>query len=339
MIVSTVLFLIGFFGPLAGMDAAWLPLIAGTVGGAITLGRCLQCSWRSNLAGLPPLRGRSLRRSRLRYRLLIAWLHVLQPIARFVGRLRGLSAPHAGAAKHRTGHPWKASRPTLPDVLGVVRHVTRGGAEQTFWSESWVSPTKLLTELVSVLRAARPAEVVDVDEGWRADRDLSLAIGRWGWLHVQTLVEEHAHGACLFRVRSRLRPTFVGTLRGVTLAIVVVGGMSASIFIYDPIETLFVSAVGIAAIGAWAAWQVVRGATVLARAIERVTSTAGLTRLPQVDSAPEVAMRPGVGATRPPGPEAGVGPTPGRPVEPPFEPARRRAGDGAVAARELRAPE
>ena len=26
------------------------------------------------------------------------------------------------------------------------------------------------------------------------DRDVRLAIGRWGWLHVRTLVEEHAAG-------------------------------------------------------------------------------------------------------------------------------------------------
>ena len=52
----------------------------------------------------------------------------------------------------------------------------------------------LLTEIIGVLRAARPAPVVDVDEGWRPDRDFSLAVGRWGWLHVRALVEEHAAG-------------------------------------------------------------------------------------------------------------------------------------------------
>jgi len=342
MLASTVLFLIGFFGPLAGMDAAWLPLIAGTVGGAITLGRCLQCAWRSNLNGLPPLRGRSPRWSRVRYRLLIAWLHVLQPMARFAGRLRGLSVPYAVTAKHRTGHPWKASRPTGRDVLSLVGLVARGRAERSFWSEAWVSPTKLLTELVGVLRAARPAQVVDVDEGWRADRDLSLAIGKWGWLHVQTLVEEHAHGACLLRARCRLRPTFVGTLRGVTLAVVVVGGMSASVFIYDPVETLFVSAVGIAALGAWVAWQAVRGVSVLERAIERVTAAAGLSRLPGSAGASSAGGEPTLDARTPPAPEAPTDAKPVRPVEPLHEPvghARRRAGDGAVAARELRAPE
>ena len=55
--------------------------------------------------------------------------------------------------------------------------------------------TQLLTEMVGVLRAARPAPPVEVDEGWRPDRDFSVAVGRWGWLHVQALVEEHAEGS------------------------------------------------------------------------------------------------------------------------------------------------
>ena len=131
-----------------------------------------------------------------------------------------------------------------------------------------------------MLRAARPAQIVNVDEGWRPDRDLSLAIGRWGWLHVRTLVEDHEHGACVFRVQARLRPSVVGTLSGGTLAVVVVGGASASVFIYNLPVTLMVSAVAIAGIGARAAWQALRSAAVLDRARMRVTRAAGLLRLP-----------------------------------------------------------
>ncbi len=54
-----------------------------------------------------------------------------------------------------------------------------------------MAPATFLTALASSLRAARPARRVHVDEGWHADRDLSMAVGRWGWLHVRTLVEEH----------------------------------------------------------------------------------------------------------------------------------------------------
>jgi GT2 family glycosyltransferase len=349
MAASFVLFMIGFWGPLAGMDAAWLPLIAGTVGGALTLGRSLQLAWRSNLNGLPPIHGRSARTSRLQYRLVIAWLHVLQPLARFAGRLRGWTRPHAIAPEHRTGHPWKASRPTFRDIVAAARLVTRGGTERSYWSEAWVAPTKLLTELVSVLRAARPPQHVDVDEGWRADRDLSLAIGRWGWLHVQAVVEEHEHGACLLRLRSRLRPTFVGTVRGVALAVLVAGGTSASIFIYDRSVTLLVSAVGLAALGAWAAWQAVRSASVLDRAIERVAEGARLTRLTRLSTTESGRSRTADSVTdaagAPPATDSmeaatAVDTDRGRPAEPAIPTTRRRAGDGAVAgALDLRAPE
>jgi len=190
--------------------------------------------------------------------------------------------------------------PTSRDVLGIIRLVTSTGDERAFWSRTWVSPVALLTELVSVLRAARPPQMVEVDEGWRHDRDLSLAIGRWGWLHLKTLVEEHEHGACLFRVRARLRPSIVGTLRGGTLAVVVAVSTSASMFLYDRAFTLVVAAVGVAAIGLWTALQAIRGATVLDRAIGRVLTDAGMVELPlSPDVSPAVVREPSVPSEAP----------------------------------------
>ncbi|MDA0328816.1 MAG: glycosyltransferase [Gemmatimonadetes bacterium] len=292
MALSFVLFNIGFWGPLAGMDAAWLPLIAGSLGGAATLARCLQCAWRSNLDGLPRIGSLSVRRSRFRYRMLIAWLHLLQPLARLRGWLRGQSARHAVAARHMTGHPWKPPRPTLRDFVASARLVTLKGMERSFWSERWVSPASLLTELVGSLRAARPAQVVEVDEGWHPDRDLSVAVGKWGWLHLRSVVEEHENGACLLRTRTRLRPSFMGTLRGATLAVVVAGGASASVFIYDLSVTLFVSTLAIVGIGARAAWQAIRSATILDRALARVTASSGMFTLPVASKAGSTEPRP-----------------------------------------------
>jgi hypothetical protein len=190
-----------------------------------------------------------------------------------------------------------------------------------------------LTELVGVLRASRPAQIVDVDEGWRPDRDLSLAIGRWGWLHVRTLVEEHEHGACLFRLRARLRPSFVGTLRGATLAVLVAGGMSASMFIYDPSVTLVVAAATIAVIGARAAWQAMRATAVLDQAVTRVTTAAGLVRLPVSPTLePEAEATAGAGVE--PTVEAGAkhagGPTAPSPVRHRVEPKPRRSAETTV---------
>ena len=277
---SLVMLFIGVFGPLTGMDAAWLPLVAGTVGLLTTLARCAACGWWSDLSGLPSIGGRSSRRSDFFYRGLIAWLHLLQPLARFRGRLRGLSRPANVAPQHVTRFPWKPPMPTPRDVLASARLLARGEPQRAFWSETWSSHTTLLTELVGDLRASRPAQVVDVDEGWRPDRDFSLAIGRWAWLHVRTLVEEHEAGRCLFRVRSRLRLSFVGTVRGLALGLLLAGGTAASMALYRPSVSVVVSAVAIAAIAARAAWQATRAAAVLDRAVTRVTTAAGLLPLP-----------------------------------------------------------
>jgi hypothetical protein len=181
---------------------------------------------------------------------------------------------------------------------------------------------------VSVLRAARPPQIVDVDEGWRHDRDLSLAIGRWGWIHLKTLVEEHEQGACLFRVRARLRPSIVGTLRGATLAVLVAGSTSASMFLYDRAFTLVVAAVGVAAIGLWTALQAIRGAAVLDRAIGRVVTNAGMVELPLSPHVSPTLVREPSGSSE--------APTRGEPVHPTSmdataERRRRHAADASAA--------
>jgi glycosyltransferase involved in cell wall biosynthesis len=331
MVVSLVLFLIGVFGPLAGMDAAWLPLIAGFVGGAATLGRCLWCGWHSDVEGLSPIGRWSRRQSRFLYRALISWLHLIQPLARFRGRLRGLSRPRPVEPQHMSRHPWRAPMPTIREVIRSFGLIRPSGTERAFWAESWISPTKLLTELVGMLRAARPAQTVDVDEGWHPDRDLSLSVGRWGWLHVQTVMEEHEAGACLFRLRARLRPSGVGTVRGAAVAVLVAGGMSASMFLYEPGVTLLVSAIAVAGIAARAAWQAIRGAGVLEHAVSRVTAAAGLVRIPfagQAVADEQQAPEPSSAREPVPGRDAAV-PAPEAPGEPrppvlPVLPAARR---------------
>jgi hypothetical protein len=60
-------------------------------------------------------------------------------------------------------------------------------------------------------------------------------------------------------------------------------------FIYDLSFTLLVAAVAIAGIGARAAWQAIRGAAVLDRAVTRVTTGLGMTRLPVSSDADELS--------------------------------------------------
>jgi hypothetical protein len=236
-------------------------------------------AWWSDLRGLPFVGRWSPGRSRCLYRALIALLHLIQPVARVTGNLRGLSLSQGVTPQHVTRHPWKTPVPALRDAWAAARLLAGGAAERSFWSEARASHTTLLTELVGVLRAARPAPLVHVDEGWHPDRDLSMAIGRWGWLHVSTLVEDHERGS-LFRARARLRPSLAGTMQGLMLAVLLAGGTSAAMALYRPSVSVVVSGIAIAAIVARAAWHAARAVAVLDRAIGRVTTAAGMLPLP-----------------------------------------------------------
>jgi len=280
MAASLVLLAAGVIGFLTDVDAPWLLVAAGMLGWTITVGRCLMFAWRSDLSGLPTIGRWSHAQSRLLYRALITWLHLAQPVARFSGNLRGLSLSQGVAPQHVTRHPWKIPVPTLRDARAAAHLLARGGAEWSFWSESQMSPATLLSELVGVLRASRPAPLVHIDDGWHPDRDLSMAIGSWGRLHVATLVEEHQRGCCLFRARARLRPSLAGTVQALTLAVLVAGGTGASMALHRSSVSLVVAAMAIAAIVARAAWQATRVVAVLDRAVARVTTAAGMLPLP-----------------------------------------------------------
>jgi GT2 family glycosyltransferase len=277
MAVSLALLLAGAIGLQAHMDAPWLLVAAGLLGWTTTVVRCVMFAWRSDFSGLPPIGKWSLEQSRCLYRALTAWLHLIQPLARLRGRIRGLSSlPQAVAPQHVTRHPWKTPVPSLRDACASARLFWGRGTALSFWSESWVSHTALLTELAGVLRASRPAYLVDVDDGWRVDRDLSLAVGRWGWLHVRTLLEEHDRGRCLFRVRTHLRPSFVGTVQGLTVAVLLAGGTSAAMALHRPSVSVAVLVAAVAVIAARTAWQATRAAATLSRALGRVTTDAGM---------------------------------------------------------------
>jgi hypothetical protein len=122
--------------------------------------------------------------------------------------------------------------------------------------------------------------VVRLDEGWHTDRDLSIAMGRWGWLHVRTLVEEHERGCCRFRVRARLRPSFTGTLHGLALAVLLAGATGVSIAFYRPSASIVASILAIVMLAVRAMWQATRAAAVLDQAVARVTTAAGMLPLP-----------------------------------------------------------
>ena len=185
----------------AGFGAALA--LAGVLGVTATVVRNLRLAFQTDIRTLRPLPGRSAKMSRLLARLLIAWLHVLQPLARARGRLRGaLTSP-----EFELSHDRSVPTPTLQSVAGVLSFLVARGQALSFWSETWLSRETLLTKAVDRLRSTRVATALEVDATWHQVRDISLQLGRWGRLDVQMLVEEHAQGKVLVRIARRLRVT------------------------------------------------------------------------------------------------------------------------------------
>lgn len=293
MLGSTALLLAGVLAALMHPgEAATLGLAAGLAGWGITVARCVAFAVSSDLTDLPTLGTRTVGRSRLHYRALIAWLHLLQPVARMYGRMRGLlSPPDVAESAHVSSLPWTAPAPSLWSTAAAARLQVGGTAEWSFWSEAWTAHGTVLTALTSALRASRPGRRIDIDDGWHTDRDLSLAVGRWGWLHVRALVEEHAEGRCLCRIAARLQPSVNGILRAVLLSAVLVVASSAAIALRWPWATMAALATAVT-IFVSAAWQTTRSVAVLDRALSRVTTQAGMVPLPGRTARPRLTWRP-----------------------------------------------
>ena len=128
--------------------------------------------------------------SPLRLRILTAVLHLLQPVARLVGRVEyGL-------------HPWRRSRRAGPRGWTVA-------ATESIWSERWRESFAWLDDVCSHLRA-RGADYLTGQEfdAW----DLHIRGGILGRASLLMVVEEHGGGKQL--VRFRFRPHLTGAALG-----------------------------------------------------------------------------------------------------------------------------
>jgi O-antigen biosynthesis protein len=277
IVLSTILIVMGAFELARPFEGEWL-LAAGAAGWLTTLARCVALAQQSDLRRLPRLWGLPSAVSRVVYRATIAWLHVVQPLARMRGRLKGMwSLPQIVAPSDGSAQPWQASVPSLGDARQSVRLIAGLVDQRAFWSESWFAHTSMLSELAAVLRASRPAQVVELDDGWHADRDLSLAVGRWGWLDLRVLVEEHAEGRCLVRVGTRFRFRPAGLAGG--LVLIAMATLGAVATIDWPVAGASLVAIS-GGIVARAAWRTGRAVSVVRRALARVSGAAGFLPLP-----------------------------------------------------------
>jgi GT2 family glycosyltransferase/DNA-binding beta-propeller fold protein YncE len=275
---STLCVVLGLLSFASGFRGLSTTLVALGVGGWLTtIAKCLLFGWTSDLSGVataPTWTGR------LRHRLLIAWMHFIQPFARFHGRVRGMLNPPPVVEPDRvTRFPWKAPVPKVRDAVSAAALLLGVGTDESFWGERWTSHDALLLEVSGLLRSVRPARPVDIDDGWRADRDLSVAVGRWGWLDLRVLVEEHGGSKVLLRAGTKLRPMLKGVALALTLAVSAVAATSAAIFFKWPLVSIAAAAFVGMAFGR-AVWGTVSAVAVMRRAVERAADAAGLARIP-----------------------------------------------------------
>jgi GT2 family glycosyltransferase len=193
---------------------------------SITMLRCIGYAWASDIRSLTALPGCTPTLSNVLTRGLIAWLHFIQPLARARGRLRGmLSAPEFELASNQVAHIPSSWR-DLGDALASF--ATRRRVLQ-FWSESWASREMLLTHMVDRFRSTRAAAALELDDGWHRSKDVSLQLGRWAWLDVRMLVEEHELGKVLVRVGRclRLTPFFALSVSMFAVSLIAAGSGTA----------------------------------------------------------------------------------------------------------------
>ncbi len=262
----------------SGVLVSWLgrheagPWLA--AGGAAALGatilRCVSYALASDIRALAPFRPYSPRLSRWLTRAVIVWLHLLQPVARARGRLRGiLTSPEL-----ELSHEHATRSPALHEILDALPFFGARHTALQFWSEAWLSREALLTRITERVRSTRIAAALEVDDGWHAQRDVSLQLGRWGRLDVQLLVEDHERGKALVRVARRVRVTpFFAVSIAAFGALALLPALSAG----GPLTAAPVLAV--AALMARASWHAAATLALADQVIAQVLLDAGATPL------------------------------------------------------------
>jgi O-antigen biosynthesis protein len=242
--------------------AAALLLGSGLVGLAVTVAKNLAYAFRSDVA--------SLAGSRLWYRGMVAYLHFIQPLARVRGRIRGILSPPAVALPPAEPQTSRGPKPSLREAVGSLLLLSGALTEELFWSETWTSADCLLSELTDWLRRSRAVHSIEIDDGWSDDRDVSVFVGRWAWLDIRALSEDHGSGRTLIRVSTHLRPTSFGVVTAVGLGAGLVVAAGAGLSLRWPLAGAATAALTLLLI-ALTAWRTAQATAIVRRAVNRVT--------------------------------------------------------------------
>jgi O-antigen biosynthesis protein len=191
-------FLLLLLGFLATLGISWTPLLWLTplliTGAGLSLVQAARASRRATFDSKPHSK---LSRAGLRF--LVAWLHLVQPAARLLGRVQHGMGPWS----------WKGSTRILP-LPTVV----------SLWTTRWQAIEMHLSALESILKEAGP-----VIRGGDFDRwDLSIPGGLFGTVPVIAMVEEHGNGKQLCRFRAW--PKSPKAVIAILLAIISAAGLA-----------------------------------------------------------------------------------------------------------------
>jgi GT2 family glycosyltransferase/DNA-binding beta-propeller fold protein YncE len=260
---------------------SYLLLGSGLVGLAATVAKNIAYAMRSEVD--------SLAGSKLWYRVTVAYLHFLQPLARLRGRIRGVLSPPTLEAPSAQPQTSRGPHPSLAEAWRALLLISGNVTEDRFWSESWTSADRVLSQLTDWLRRSRAVRSIEIDEGWSDDRDVSVFVGRWAWLDVRALVEEHGGGKSLVRLSTHLRPTTFGLVAALGIggallagamsgAAILAGATSGTLRTWRVAGTL-VSSLTVAMIVALL-WRAAQTTAIVRRGIARVTQGAGMVAMP-----------------------------------------------------------
>jgi GT2 family glycosyltransferase/DNA-binding beta-propeller fold protein YncE len=251
--------------------AAALLLGAGAIGLLATIAKNIAYAMRSEVD--------SLRGPRVWNRAVVAYLHFLQPLARLRGRIRGVLSPPEVALPPVEPQTSRGPRPSLGEAGRALLLITGNITEDRFWSEAWTSADRVLASLTDWLRQSRAVRTIEVDDGWSDDRDVSVFVGRWAWLDVRALVEEHPGGKALVRLSTHLRPTSFGVVAAVGLGAALLVGAATGVALQQRLAGTIVASLTVALIGILA-WRTAQTTAIVRRGISRVTIGTGMVARP-----------------------------------------------------------
>ncbi len=245
-------------------------LASGLFGLAVTFAKNLAYALRSEVESVP--------RSRLWARATIAALHFLQPLARARGHIRGMLSPPEVSHPDPEPDARRATRPTLRESWRALLLISGSVTEDRFWSETWTSAERMLTRLTDGLRRSHAVRTVITDEGWSDDRDVSVFIGRWAWLDLRALVEDHG-GKSLLRVSTHLRPTAFGVVAALGFGLALLGGTAFGLAYRWPVAGALAALLTLV-VSVFTAWRTAQTAAAVGREVRRIARAEGMVTMP-----------------------------------------------------------